>query len=163
MQPIKNILAPVDFSAGSEEAATYAVDLAQLLGAKVTLFNAYFYPVGIPFPDGSAYIPSADTVAELAGSAERELRALSDRLQRPGVQIATASADGPAKEIIARVANDGGYDLIVVGTHGRTGLAHLLLGSVAEAVVRTAACPVLTIRTSKPAAKHAARSTGRTP
>src|SRR5262249_20448697 len=81
MQPIRKILAPVDFSACSEEAARYAVELAGRLGAQVTLFNAYFFPVSVPFPDGSAYIPSAESLAELAGAAERDLRAIRDRVQ----------------------------------------------------------------------------------
>jgi nucleotide-binding universal stress UspA family protein len=157
MNPIRKILVPVDFSPCSEAAASYAVELGQKLDAQVTLFNAYFVPVSVPFPDGSAYIPTPEAMAELASAAEHELRALRDRLeQKTGLQLPISSAEGPAKEIIPRVAREGGYDLIVLGTHGRTGLAHLVLGSVAEAVVRTATCPVLTVRESKAAAKNAA-------
>jgi nucleotide-binding universal stress UspA family protein len=156
MGPIKKILAPVDFSPGSDAAAEYAVELAQQLGARVTLFHAYFFPVSIPFPDGSVYVPSAESIAELATSTVRDLKALRERLQSRGAKIDITSSEGPAKEVIARVAAEGGYDLIVLGTHGRTGLAHLLLGSVAEHVVRTSSCPVLTIHQSKPAATHAA-------
>jgi nucleotide-binding universal stress UspA family protein len=156
MKAIRKILAPVDFSACSEEAARYAVELAAKLDAQVTLFNAYFFPVTVPFPDGSAYIPSAESIAELAGAAERQLRALRDRVQQPGAPVSIASAEGPAKELIARVAEKDGYDLIVIGTHGRTGLAHLVIGSVAEAVVRRAKCPVLTVHAPKTAATHAA-------
>jgi nucleotide-binding universal stress UspA family protein len=156
MEPIQRILAAVDFSPCSEKAARYAVDLAEKLGAQVTLFNAYFFPVTIPFPDGSAYIPSAESVAELAGSAMMQLRALRDKVQRPGVRIELASNEGPARQVIPAVAQDRKFDLIVIGTHGRTGLSHVVLGSVAEAVVRHSAVPVLTVRTPKHADQQAA-------
>lgn len=156
MEPIQRILAAVDFSPCSEKAARYAVDLAEKLGAQVTLFNAYFFPVTIPFPDGSAYIPSAESVAELASSAMMQLRALRDKVQRPGVRIEMASNEGPARQVIPAVAQDRKFDLIVIGTHGRTGLSHVVLGSVAEAVVRHSAVPVLTVRTPKHADQQAA-------
>jgi nucleotide-binding universal stress UspA family protein len=156
MEPIRKILAAVDFSPCSEKAARYAVDLAEKLGAQVTLFNAYFFPVTIPFPDGSAYIPSAESVAELAGSSMMQLRALRERVQRAGVKIELASSEGPARQVIPAAAQDRKFDLIVIGTHGRTGLAHVVLGSVAEAVVRHATVPVLTVRTPKHADQQAA-------
>jgi nucleotide-binding universal stress UspA family protein len=156
MEPIKRILAPVDFSSCSEMAARYAVDLAEKLGAEVTLFNAYFFPVAIPFPDGSAYIPTAESVAELATSTMHQLRALRDKVQRAGVRIELASGEGPARQVIPSVAQDRKFDLVVVGTHGRTGLAHAVIGSVAEAVVRHSKVPVLTVRTPKHADQQAA-------
>lgn len=154
MQTIRRILAAVDFSACSEAAARYAVELAETLGAEVVLFNVYTLPVPFSFPDGSAYIPSAATMAEVSGAAERQLHALNDRIRRAGVTVELASAEGVPRLMIPRAAVEHRCDLIVVGTHGRTGLAHVVLGSVAEAVVRHAPCPVLTVRAPAPAEAH---------
>ena len=145
MQEIRRILVPTDFSPQAELAARFAVDLAERLGASVTLFNAYQVPIAVPFPDGSAYIPSPEAIAELATATTHALKLERDRLQRAGVEIAVASAEGSPREIITRIAREGGYDLVVMGTHGRTGLAHLVMGSVAEATVRNASCPVVTV------------------
>jgi nucleotide-binding universal stress UspA family protein len=139
------ILCPTDFSECATDAARYAVDLAARLGARVTLLHVYMAPV-YALPDGSSFIPGPQTLAELESGARRGLEALRAQLARPEVEIDVDTADGPTAEMIATTALDEKYDLIVMGTHGRTGLRHLLLGSVAEKVVRTAACPVLTVR-----------------
>jgi nucleotide-binding universal stress UspA family protein len=156
MEPVRKILVAVDFSEPSEAAARYGVAFAEKLGAEVTLFNAYFLPATTAFPDGSAYIPGAEVVAELASAAERNLRALRDRVASPSIPVHIASAEGPAKALIPHVAEEGGFDLIIVGTHGRTGLSHVVLGSVAESVVRHASMPVLTVRAPRHHATKAA-------
>ena len=145
MKPFKKILVPTDFSECAEEAATAAVDLAERFGAAVTLLHAHMPPVA-SVADGGAFIPGPDALAQLAEDARKSLEALKARLARHGVSIDSVSTYGPNSDTIVRYAREGGYDLIVMGTHGRTGLKHLVLGSVAERVVRTAACPVMTVR-----------------
>jgi nucleotide-binding universal stress UspA family protein len=87
-----------------------------------------------------------ELLQSLIAGAERQLARLKDSAAALGIAAETAVIRGrPAPSIIEH-AKDGGFDLIVMGTHGRTGLSHVVIGSVAERVVRTAPCPVLTIR-----------------
>ena len=144
MKPIKRILAPTDFSAAGKNALDEAMGLGRMLGASVTLFNVYELPQ--PIPDaGVAYGP--DVLDALAAGAKNELERTRAELQKladaPAIEIEAAL--GNAHEEIVAEARRGGYDLVVMGTHGRTGLRHLLLGSVAERVVRMSPVPVLTV------------------
>ncbi len=142
--PWKKILCPIDFSEPARAAMTAAVELARHFDAELTLFHSYQLP-GYTLPEGSV-VASPKMLQDLADQAEAHLeewRATAGRLGAPRVQTAKAIGD-PALEVV-QLARDGAYDLIVVGTHGRTGLRHALLGSVAERVVRRAGCPVLTI------------------
>jgi nucleotide-binding universal stress UspA family protein len=145
MRPIKRILAPTDFSPYSEHAARYAVDLAERLGAELTFVHVYSVPMPVPFPDGAAYIPSAEVMAALAANAVQALEAFTARIDTRDVPAHRQTVEGQPKIMIPHLAAADGYDLIVMGTHGRTGLRHLVLGSVAEAVVRSASCPVVTV------------------
>jgi nucleotide-binding universal stress UspA family protein len=142
----KRICCPIDFSDASRAAMEVAADLARRGGGDLVLLHAYPIP-GYTFPDGSV-VASPKMMQELAEQAERHLeewRALA--AQRAGAsRVSTEKAIGePAAEIVS-YAKASGVDLIVVGTHGRTGLEHALMGSVAERVVRRAHCPVLTVR-----------------
>jgi nucleotide-binding universal stress UspA family protein len=143
---IQRILVPTDFSEASQAAVRYALDLARMLGARVTLLHAYAWPVYPASPDGAAFIPSPSALAELVRAAEADMRELVGRLAEAGVVLDSRTVAGPAPDAILKMARDEAFDLIVMGTHGRTGLRHLLLGSVAERVVRAAGAPVLTIR-----------------
>ncbi|MCM2333557.1 MAG: universal stress protein, partial [Anaeromyxobacteraceae bacterium] len=137
-----------DFSDASRAALETAADLARQHGATLTLFHAYPVP-GYTFPDGS-FVASSKMLEELADQARRHLdewRAIAAGLGPATVDAATAVGE-PAYEIIS-YAKEKGIDLVVVGTHGRTGLTHALMGSVAERVVRKAPCPVLTVRPPK--------------
>jgi nucleotide-binding universal stress UspA family protein len=143
-----NILVPTDFSTGAEHAAAAAVALAAAVGGRVEL--AYLYnPPSLMLPDGSTF---AATPAQLLESTARAEAALADSLQAlraragGGVTIEGHAFMGPAAEEILRLADSGRYDLIVMGTHGRTGIRRLMLGSVAEKVLRRASIPVLTVR-----------------
>jgi nucleotide-binding universal stress UspA family protein len=141
---IRKILVPTDFSTPSEVALRYAVGLARELGATLTILHVYQLPNYI-LPDGTVLLARAETTTQIA---ERTDAAL-DRCRRfvgDTVPAATQTAEGAPAEQIVRAAEAGAYDLVVMGTHGRTGLSHLLLGSVAERVVRTATRPILTIR-----------------
>jgi nucleotide-binding universal stress UspA family protein len=140
----KRICCPIDFSDASRAAMEVACDLARRFGATLTLLHAYPVP-GYTFPDGSV-VASPRMLQELADQANRHLADWQrDALQAgaPAVRVETAVGD-PASEIVAW-AQDKGADLLVLGTHGRTGLEHALMGSVAERVVRRARCPVLTV------------------
>jgi len=141
---IKKILVPTDFSACSDHAAEEAIDLAAKLGAQVTLLHAYGLPVYIS-PEGGQFLPNPQTLIEVGDSVRQELARLKDRVDKGGVVVDLVTEQSPAADAIVRVAEEGHYDLIVMGTHGRTGFKHLLVGSVAERVVRTSPTPVLTL------------------
>lgn len=136
MQTIKQILCPTDFSASAAKAAVYAEQLALEVGAELFLFHAFDTPTtwtlsGQEHPRDPNLQRQLDAV--LADSAHAHK---IHRLQHAG----------PPGEVICWMAQEQHCDLIVMGTHGRGGLKHLLFGSVAEYVLRHARCPVLTIR-----------------
>jgi universal stress protein A len=140
----QRILCPVDFSDPSRRALDLAVELAQRLGSTLTVLHVYA-PPGYVLPEG--YMPAGpEVLAEVELRTRESLEAWQKIAQAggaPTVDIATGI--GPAAGEIVHQARTGGFDLIVVGTHGRTGLAHMVLGSTAERVVRLATCPVLTV------------------
>jgi nucleotide-binding universal stress UspA family protein len=139
--PIRSILVPHDFSETAQHALDFALDLAAALGAKVNLVFAYDV-LAYGFPEAPAM--AIDTT-QIERAARTELESLASRARRPGVAIEWVVRKGPAWSEINAAAKDTGADLIVIGTHGRRGVARALLGSVAEKVVRTAPCPVLTV------------------
>ena len=144
----KKILCPVDFSDASRAAMQVASDLARRFEGEVTVFHAYPLP-GYTLPEGTV-LPASGMLQELAEQTDALLvRWKAEALADGAPRVATDKAVGePAAEIVA-AAQDGKFDVIVVGTHGRTGLAHVLLGSVAERVVRRATMPVITVRPPK--------------
>jgi nucleotide-binding universal stress UspA family protein len=140
----KRICCPIDFSATSRAAMEMAADLARRFDAELVLLHAYPIP-GYTFPDGSV-VASPRMMQELADQAARHLeewRRDAAALGAPRLAVATAIGE-PAAEIVAYAAEQS-MDLLVLGTHGRTGLEHALMGSIAERVVRRARCPVLTV------------------
>jgi nucleotide-binding universal stress UspA family protein len=140
----KRICCPIDFSDASRAAMEVAVDLSRRFDAELVLLHAYPIP-GYTFPDGSV-VASPRMMQELADQAAKHLeewRREAGGLGAPRVAVATAVGE-PAAEIVAYAAEQGVH-LLVLGTHGRTGLEHALLGSIAERVVRRARCPVLTV------------------
>ena len=146
MIAIQSILAPTDFSAHSEKAVRYACGLAERLGAELHLVHilSEILPAG-PDPLLMPVIPP-----EYYKENEDRARETLDRLINPtwGAprSVVTAVRWGSPVEAIVSYAVDQRVDLVVIATHGRTGLSHVLLGSVAERIVREAPCPVLTIR-----------------
>ena len=142
----KRICCPIDFSDASRAAMEVAADLARRFGAELVLLHAYPIP-GYTFPDGSV-VASPRMMQDLADQAEKhveEWRVEAERLVGAGKVTGEKAVGEPAAEIL-EVARARGADLIVMGTHGRTGLEHALMGSIAERVVRRAHCPVLTVR-----------------
>lgn len=141
----KRILCPVDFSETARAAMETAIELSGRFDAELVLVHAYPIP-GYTFPDGSA-VASSRMLQDLSDEAARHLEEWRDLAVKAGakrVSVETAVGD-PAGEIV-RVAQESRIDLVVMGTHGRTGIEHALMGSIAERVVRRAKCPVLTVR-----------------
>lgn len=137
MKPMRNILVPVDFSPTSRAALDRAMDLAERFDGNVTLLHVYHFP---------PYELTDSAVNEITTAADRSLEALASDLKSAGIPINARTARGSLPEAIVDFAKGEGVELIVIGTHGRTGVRHAILGSVAERVVRTAPCPVLTVR-----------------
>lgn len=151
MLQIRAILAPTDFSRHAESAVRYACDLAQRLNVPLHLLHILpeiVAPIG-PDPMLTPTLPAeyyTETQAESVQALGRVIQ--PGWSQPPSVQVAARWGD-PVDGIVA-YAGEQPIDLIVIATHGRTGLSHVLLGSVAERIVREAPCPVLTIRDREP-------------
>jgi nucleotide-binding universal stress UspA family protein len=139
----KKILVPTDFGDASEHAVDYALDLAKALGSEVVLMHAFEIPA-VGFPDG-ALVATADMTNRVLEGAQVGLDRQVAQYEGRGVEIRTVIKQGDAWRSIIAAVDELGSDLIVMGTHGRRGLPRALLGSVAEKVVRTARCPVLTV------------------
>lgn len=141
---IRHILVPVDFSENTPAILDWAAHLAKEHGSQVTLLHAYHLPVEFQQLEG-AYLPP-DFWQGVRTEAESSLRRYATELERQQVRVATAVCEGYAATVIVEEAAARGADLIVIGTHGRSGFKHLLLGSIAERVVQKAPCPVLTVK-----------------
>jgi nucleotide-binding universal stress UspA family protein len=147
---VTRILVPTDFSEPSDAALEYAGTLAGKLGASIHLLHVF----EDPYLSGGAF--AAEMYAPIPADLRETLlieakQQLELRLKKVVTENWHATADvytGPTAKAIADYAKEKNIDLIIMGTHGRGAMAHLLLGSVAERVVRTAPCPVLTVRTT---------------
>lgn len=144
----RTILVATDFSEYADQALAYAVDLAAQLDGTIHLVHAVSVPmIGVP-ELGVAY--SSMIMESATSEAQNALDARVARY-RDRVSLAPARIEiGDPREVIDRVAAEIDAQLIVMGTHGRRGLRRMLLGSVAETVVRSAPCPVLTVRSKHP-------------
>jgi nucleotide-binding universal stress UspA family protein len=145
----KTILVPHDFSSSANHAASIARDEAKAHNSKLILLHVIdlpgqLKPETVIVPDANGAPMNIKDWAIM--QAEAHLADLSSRLDKDGVAATTFVRLGKPEDEITRFATQNGVDLIVMGTHGRTGLEHLLIGSVAERVVRTSKVPVLTIR-----------------
>ena len=146
----RKILCPVDFSAGSREALRVAAGLASESGAPLVLVHAW---EASPWAVGSEAFMSPDVIQEMVDSAEAELGKWKTEAMTLGAkEVAVKFTTGvPWDQIVSAARDDPAIDLIVMGTHGRTGFKHALIGSVAEKVVRHAPCPVLVVRSREKA------------
>jgi nucleotide-binding universal stress UspA family protein len=145
MAEVRRILAPVDFSAGSAAAFAYAKTLAEAFNASIEVLHIVQPPhFAMPLVTVEAQSLSFDAYARNVASVELQ-QFLTDQRHGAHVLVTGRLEFGDPAQVIAKVADERGIDLIVMGTHGRTGLSHLLTGSVAEKVVRHAHCPVLSV------------------
>lgn len=143
---IHKILVPVDFSAQSKQAVASARELAEKFSSSLILLHV-IQDLAVLLPEGMVGLPPVmPPIEQITEAVENHMKLLiaEQNLQHLPVQVEIRQGS-PAAEIVA-YAREKQMDLIVMGTHGRGGLAHLLLGSVAERVLRHAPCPVLTIR-----------------
>jgi nucleotide-binding universal stress UspA family protein len=147
MTQFHTIVCPTDFSPTAETAVRYGASLARAYGAELVLLHVLpqlHYPLrGLGMAAAFPHLQE-----ELHTRAKERLQA-AVQLAGEGVTVRTELRDGEAYEGVLAAAHDLKADLIVMGTHGHTGLKHALLGSTAERVVRLAECPVLTVRAPK--------------
>jgi len=146
MTRITRILVPTDFSPTADAALDYAFGLAERFGASLQLLHVLDDPFVFEGMSAEAYIAEAPVLRSAMLEEARDKLAHRAGPRQARVQVETEVLFGHGARTIAEYAAERGVDLIVMGTHGRTGFAHLLLGSVAERLVRTAPCPVLTVR-----------------
>ncbi len=145
----RKILVAIDFSPDSEQAIDAALALMHVEHGTLTLFHVCELPA-YSTPELSMYVPSPELTEDLCKQAQRSLESYRAQCAERGarVNVAVLLGTSVAAEIVEFAAAQK-FDLIVVGTHGRRGLRRLVLGSVAEKVVRTADRPVLTVRASR--------------
>ena len=145
MPDYRLILCPVDFAKPSQRALETALDLAQRLKVAVRVMHVFQLSATALPEVATDDLKGIEDVLE--SRLQEKLDSLVKGIAKPGVEISAGIAEGVPYVEIVRGAKALHADLIVIGTHGRTGLAHMMLGSVAERVVRTSDVPVLTVRT----------------
>jgi nucleotide-binding universal stress UspA family protein len=144
---IRSILLPTDFSECAGYALSYATSLARDAGAKIICVHVVEPVVpAVGYTGMSEPLPLAGISEQLEESAERELPKIAGCEECSGIEVEETIVHGEAASEIVRVARERGVDLIVISSHGRTGLGRILFGSTAESVVRHAPCPVLVVK-----------------
>jgi universal stress protein A len=144
---VKRILVPVDFSKDSLNAVAYATEFAQPFGAELLLLYVV-EPIYYATPTDPYAVNAnvATLIEEQRRLGEEQLARIGADLEKKGQRFRTLIKSGSPPQQIADTAERQHVNMIIMATHGRTGLAHMFMGSVAEKVVRTASCPVLTVR-----------------
>jgi nucleotide-binding universal stress UspA family protein len=146
MSRIRRVLHPTDFSRASTPAFKRAVEMAKTNRAELLVLHVMVPAVPIM---GDGYVsPQAyeDLEAAARGAAQKQIRKLVEKAKRAGARVKGLLLEGVAHERIAQAARARKADLVVIGTHGRTGFAKLFLGSVASRMLAVSPCPVLTVR-----------------
>jgi nucleotide-binding universal stress UspA family protein len=138
---VKKILVPVDFSEPSEKAMSVAIDIARAVGAAIHVVHVIAI---VPYM-GPAFAPGPGFYVDLHEQTRKGFDEYLAGLAKRGVKATSTLAEGVAYAEINRVAAEIGADLVVIGTHGRTGFQRALLGSVAERVIRTSRVPVMVV------------------
>ena len=154
MITLQKILVPTDFSDLSQQALEFALSLADRFRAKLYLMHVWELPMTGSLLPPEPYPESVLTEEQTAG--EQHLTKVTNELKASGFDVAPVFVFGKPYMEIVKAATDLDVDLIVLASHGRSGVSHLLLGSVAEKVVRLAPCPVFTVKLPLPAARRAA-------
>jgi nucleotide-binding universal stress UspA family protein len=147
MKLFDRILAATDFSPASSPALAQAMRIAGATGAELLLVNAYESPGTMTY---GPYLASAtlydEIEAALRNGAEKGLRPLEEKARKAGIKVKSEVLRGVPSLAITEAAKARHADLIVIGTHGRGGISRFILGSVAQRVIATAPCPVMTVR-----------------
>ena len=147
MTSIKRILMATDFSTYSKEALDYAVHLARNLGADLYLLHVFEPPFYSPAGVSISIRPEVDQwIRDLRAEESKRLSMLTDEVRQQGTKVNPMFKEGTPLIEILKTAGEIPADLVVLGSHGRTGLSHFLMGSVAERVMRKAPCPVFMVR-----------------
>lgn len=144
MNGIKTVLVATDFSENAHQAVDAAIQVAKTFGARIDLVHAFQTPVPIVSPY-EVVVPDG-FLEQARGAAAENLKAVAEKIASEGIEVKTHLTEVPAAPAIARLAEELGADLVVMGTRGNTGLKHVLLGSVAERTIRLAPCNVLTVK-----------------
>ena len=142
MNPRPKILVATDFSEGSRQALEEAIVWARRLDGEVTVVHAFEPPI---VNTAAGFGPMADSLRAIESAVNHDLAQLQGEYETRGIALQVRSVLGPV-ESIAELAQAEGYQLLVVGTHGRTGLRRLVLGSSAEQILRASRVPVLAVR-----------------
>ena len=144
---LRLILLPTDFSGCANYALPYAAAIARATGARIVCVHVVETVVpAVGYAGLAEPMPIADISEQLEDSAERELPRLTDCEELNGLDVEEVIVHGDAAAEIVQVAEERAADLIVISSHGRTGLGRIIFGSTAEAVVRHASCPVLVVK-----------------
>jgi nucleotide-binding universal stress UspA family protein len=146
---VKRILVPIDFSEHADSVIEWAAHLAEEHSSEIVLLHVYHLPVEFQQVEG-AYLP-ADFWTSVKDEAKRSLAEYGEKLRSRGLSVREVVREGYPATMIEDEVEQQQIDLIVIGSRGRTGLKHMLLGSIAERVVQKASCPVLTVKTRDPA------------
>ncbi len=141
---VRVILVPVDFSEHADSVIEWAAHLAEEHGSRLLLLHAYHLPVEFQQVEG-AYLP-ADFWNSVKDESKKQLAVYGEQLRARGLDVEELTREGYPATVIEEAAEQLEADLIVIGSRGRSGLKHLLLGSIAERVVQKAPCPVLTVK-----------------
>jgi len=144
---INHILVPIDFSRDADDAIDMAITLARELGSRITLLHV-IHDVYVGVGEMAAALP-ASYYEEIEEDVKREIQTYLNKVFEAGLQGDSIVLHGVPFQSILDTVRDQNIDLVVMGTHGRTGLRHVLLGSVAEKVIRMATCPVMVTRPAR--------------
>lgn len=152
---IKRLLVPVDFSDSSAKLIDFAIEFARMHAAELKLLHViepmnYAVPRWIPEPTALLEEQRKEAAAQLAR--------LEQRARAKRINCSSEVHFGVVYEVIADFARTSEADMILIATHGRTGLAHMIIGSVAERVIHNATCPVLVLRTIEPRRRRRGKS-----
>lgn len=142
---LRKIMVPTDFSPYSAAAKSYACELAVKFGAELHLLHTLEHRYSLT-PEFGLGFAMPTQISESKAAAEKALSEFLDSGWSKSGKVISKVLEGSPKVEIVRYAREENIDLIVISTHGRTGLSQMLVGSVAESVVRTSSCPVLTVR-----------------
>ncbi len=149
MLKLHSILCPTDFSEFSEHAICYACELAEKFHGELHLLNVVQDYNAVAPGTGEMFVPFTDWLPELRKQSQEQLAKLPGPEWASKMQVKRTTRVGAPIDEIVKYANEHNIDLVVQGTHGRRGIKHMLLGSVAENIVRYAPCPVLTVRSAQ--------------